>query len=110
MSLASAVPTTRVVPTIREKPALRLSAEAAGPGRWTIHYTAPATAQRVSLGLWNSFGFHIRALVDEANVAPGQYSVTWDGTDDAGGRRSSGVVICRLMVDNQVESLTLQLS
>jgi hypothetical protein len=70
----------------------------------------PPFAQQVYLGLWNAFCLHVRTLVEAHDVAPGEYSVTWDGTDEAGGNRSSGVVLCRLMVDNQAESLTIQLS
>jgi hypothetical protein len=104
------LPTTRAVPTTLVETALSLSADNADAGRLRIRYSVPSQAQRVYLGLWNAFGFHIRTLVDEHDVAPGPYSVTWDGTDDAGGHRTSGVVICRLMVDNQAESLTIQLS
>ena len=49
----------------------------------------------IHLAVYALTGQHIRTLVDGERSA-GSYSVTWDGTDDAGRDVASGVYLCRM--------------
>jgi len=49
----------------------------------------------VSLVVYNVLGQRVRTLAD-APMAAGQYSITWDGRNDAGSTLSSGVYFYRL--------------
>lgn len=59
-----------------------------------------ATATNVRLTLYDVLGREIRVLVD-SQLAPGDYSVTWDATDAAGRAVPSGVYLYRLETDVQ---------
>lgn len=70
----------------------------------TIHYAVPIIEKergRVVLEIYNIAGQRVRTLVDEEKD-PGEYSIVWDGRDDAGMMASSGVFICRMRAHNFV--------
>jgi flagellar hook assembly protein FlgD len=59
-----------------------------------IQFAVP-NEQNISLVIYNILGQRVRTLVQ--GVRPvGQYTVTWDGKDEAGRTVESGVYICRL--------------
>jgi flagellar hook assembly protein FlgD len=59
-----------------------------------IQFAVPSE-QNISLVIYNILGQRVRTLVQ--GVRPvGQYTVTWDGKDEAGRTVESGVYICRL--------------
>lgn len=49
----------------------------------------------VVLEIYNHLGQEIRTLVDETQ-SPGEYSIEWDGTNDAGTRVASGLYVYRI--------------
>jgi hypothetical protein len=59
-----------------------------------IQFAVP-NEQNISLVIYNILGQRIRSLVQGVHSA-GQYTVTWDGKDEAGRTVESGVYICRL--------------
>jgi photosystem II stability/assembly factor-like uncharacterized protein len=105
---APALAATRSARAAAEEPAFDLRAEPQADGTCTFRYQVPAKAGQVYGGLWNHFGFHVRTLVDEKDVEPGERTVRWDGKDDAG-RRVRGAVIWRLRIDERTESETIPL-
>jgi hypothetical protein len=68
----------------------------------TITYSV-AHASEVELTIFNSLGQTVRTLVNERKPA-GEYSLTWDGRDDAGQLLSSGPYFYRLKVGEAVET------
>jgi hypothetical protein len=58
--------------------------------RTTIAFSVPASAQPVSLRIYDLRGRQVRALVDEV-LAAGQHRVTWDGRDDRDRPLASGI-------------------
>jgi enterochelin esterase-like enzyme len=55
-------------------------------------------AADVSLTIYNIIGQRIRTLIEHSFLV-GRHQVTWNGEDERGGRLSSGVYFCRLMID-----------
>lgn len=53
------------------------------------------TNEQVRLVVYNMLGQQVRTLVND-NLAPGTYSVTWNGQDDLGRQVASGAYIYRL--------------
>jgi hypothetical protein len=53
--------------------------------------------EEVTLEVFNILGQKVVTLLDE-EMAPGQYSVVWDGTDERGDHSASGVYLYRLKV------------
>ncbi|ESX24159.1 FlgD immunoglobulin-like domain containing protein [Mesorhizobium sp. LSJC264A00] len=75
-----------------------------------ISYVLESDANRVFVGIWNHFAFHIRTVIDNKPQLKGDHSVTWDGRDDEGNRLAAGVYICRMSVDGRAgESLMVRL-
>ncbi|MDH4070555.1 MAG: T9SS type A sorting domain-containing protein [Ignavibacteria bacterium] len=74
----------------------------------TIPY-ALSSESIVSLTIYNSLGQEIRELARGRQPA-GYYSVTWDGTNDAGTPVSSGVYIYLLRTGLEVQSQKMMLS
>lgn len=63
----------------------------------TINYQiGPGRADHTSLAVFNVLGQRVATLVDETQ-GPGDYTVTWQGVDDRGGRVASGVYFYRLL-------------
>jgi hypothetical protein len=59
-----------------------------------IQYTLPA-AGKVTLKIFNVLGEQVRLLVDEFKPA-GQYTVVWDGKNNAGETIASGIYIYQI--------------
>ena len=59
-----------------------------------IAFKVGITAQ-VTLDIYSILGEHIKSVVNIV-FSPGEYTYTWNGTDDAGGNVASGVYIYRL--------------
>jgi photosystem II stability/assembly factor-like uncharacterized protein len=75
-----------------------------------ITYVLPQDAERVFVGIWNHFAFHVRTLVDGESQKAGRHTVTWDGTDKTGKHLGGDLYICRMSVDGQTgESQTVHL-
>jgi photosystem II stability/assembly factor-like uncharacterized protein len=66
-----------------------------------ISYTLSQDAERVCIGLWNRFAFHVRTLLDGESQTAGRYTIVWDGKDDNGEPVEADVYMCRISVDNQ---------
>ncbi|MDZ7291770.1 MAG: alpha/beta hydrolase fold domain-containing protein [candidate division KSB1 bacterium] len=71
----------------------------------TITYSV-AQAGNVELTIFNTLGQAVRTLVNERKPA-GEYSLSWDGRDDAGQLLSSGPYFYRLKVGEAVETRRL---
>lgn len=56
-------------------------------------------SQWVTLKIYDLLGREVKTLVDR-RLSPGNYTVQWDGTDNAGKPVNSGVYVYRLMVKN----------
>lgn len=59
-----------------------------------IQYSIPE-AGNVNITIYNALGQEVRYLLNEYRL-PGNYSIKWDGTDQAGTRLSSGIYIYRV--------------
>ena len=57
-------------------------------------------ASRLGRSLQNVLGQHVRPFV-LAHQSPGNYSIVWDGRDDAGSELSSGVYWYRLKTEEE---------
>lgn len=73
--------------------------------RTTIRFSVPADAglDRVTITIYDVNGRVVRVLYDDT-ASPGNFSTTWDGTDESGTNVPAGAYICRL------SSGTLQLT
>jgi len=60
----------------------------------TIPYELDQTG-RVEISIFNSLGQRIRTLTSGVRE-PGSFTITWDGTDDAGNIVTSGVYFAQL--------------
>jgi photosystem II stability/assembly factor-like uncharacterized protein len=69
-----------------------------------IPIAVPQGASRLMVNIWTRFGRHVRRLVDETALAPGDRVVEWDATDDAGRELPAGGFIVRVTVDDDSES------
>jgi flagellar hook assembly protein FlgD len=58
----------------------------------------------VRLAVYDIAGRAVRRLVDRDAAAPGAYSATWDGRDDAGRAVPGGVYFYRLETDGGTRS------
>ncbi len=72
-----------------------------------ISYALPK-AQKVEVVVYNVFGQEVRTLISEYQ-GPGNHSLVWDGTDNAGERASSGVYYYRVTAGkyNVTKKMTL---
>src|SRR5262249_11152747 len=71
----------------------------------TLHFTLPTRA-RATLRVHDLAGRVVRTLLD-AEMSPGDQSVTWDARDDQGVRVAGGTYFARLMVGDKVAYRTL---
>lgn len=62
---------------------------------------APTT---VTVTVHDATGRRVRTLVDGQTEAPGTYTVTWQGRDDAGRGVASGVYLCVLRAGGQLDA------
>lgn len=74
----------------------------------TIRYTLPLNKQ-ISVKIYNMMGQVVRTLVDNKLQTAGDYSVVWDGRDDAGVRAASGTYIYTLEFGNFKKSQRMTL-
>jgi hypothetical protein len=63
-----------------------------------IRFTLPK-AKNVKLIIYNNLGQQVKTLVD-GNLKSGEHLVTWDGTNKAGNRVSTGVYFYKLSTDD----------
>jgi subtilisin family serine protease/photosystem II stability/assembly factor-like uncharacterized protein len=70
----------------------------------------PSGAGRLKIDIWDRFGAHVRALLDEPRPADGSHTVKWDGTDDAGRPLEAGSFLIRVTVDAHSESQIVYLT
>ena len=91
------------------------------PGSYTLHHNTPnpfneSTTIRyripedgiVSVSVFNTLGQLVRTLTGGHQEAD-QYSIIWDGRDDAGESLSSGLYFCRLNADGHVRTIKMVL-
>ncbi|MBN1466904.1 T9SS type A sorting domain-containing protein [candidate division KSB1 bacterium] len=71
----------------------------------TISYNLAKNCD-VLLTIYNQAGQKVRTLVQET-PGVGFKSVAWDGRDDAGQQLGSGIYLCRLQVDDQMQTKKL---
>jgi hypothetical protein len=67
-----------------------------------VSYTLGARSE-VSLDIYNVLGQRVRNLID-AEQAPGDYSLVWDGTDREGRPVPTGVYVYRLKVGDLAQT------
>ena len=72
-------------------------------GTVKITYRVPANAQKIFVGIWSHFGWHVRTLIDEHNPLPGLRTLIWDGKD-GDGKSLGGTHIFRIACDGFGES------
>ncbi len=63
-------------------------------------------ASHVRIEIFNILGQHVRTLIDETKVA-GSYEITWNATDDAGSKVSSGIYLCKMQTDSYSRSIRM---
>lgn len=66
-----------------------------------IHYAVPEPVE-VKLDIYNTLGQKVRSLVD-ASHAPGEYVVSWNGTDNSGMKVSAGTYFYVMQAGTFVE-------
>lgn len=67
---------------------------------YAIPYKANSGNTKTTLTVYNILGREVKTLVD-SEQSPGQYSITWDGTNQRGESVTSGVYFYRLIHDNE---------
>ena len=72
-----------------------------------IPYYLNSTAV-VRIKVYDSIGRHVKTL-KEMSMEPGQYEVTWDGTNSSGTAVASGIYICYMQVDEYSTSQKMHL-
>ncbi|MFB0516612.1 MAG: T9SS type A sorting domain-containing protein [Candidatus Neomarinimicrobiota bacterium] len=91
------------------------------PGQWRLQPNYPnpfnpttiigfevATTAKVNIAVYNILGQRVMTLIDRV-VAPGHYSVFWNGMDESGSTVASGVYFVRMHSEefSQVHKMTL---
>ena len=69
------------------------------------YLNSPAT---VRIKIYDSIGRHVKTL-KETPMEPGQYEITWDGTNDYGNAVASGIYICFMQVGQYSTSQKMHL-
>jgi hypothetical protein len=64
-------------------------------GRTAIRFSIPRTTQ-TNVSIYSVTGALVRVLSGPRPLAPGTYSLIWDGRDDRGATVSRGVYCCRM--------------
>ncbi len=73
-------------------------------GLTTIQYEIPdskTAGTKVAIQIFNVLGQKVRTLINTPHD-PGQYRVTWNGTDESGSQVSSGIYFYRLITNNHL--------
>lgn len=65
----------------------------------TIRYSIPQNGE-VTIVIYNAFGQMVKTLISEYHET-GYYTVTWDATNEAGYKISSGIYFCRVTAGGQ---------
>jgi hypothetical protein len=73
----------------------------------TIEYSLPKRGH-VTIEIFNLLGQKVRTLMDEYK-STGNYTITWDGTDNSGNQLSTGIYFCRLHAGDYVQTKKLVL-
>jgi PKD repeat protein len=73
---------------------------------FTLHVPS---ATSVSFVVYNMMGQRVKTLADE-EIGAGAYTLTWDGTNEAGQRVSSGVYFCRVVTGEDAVTQKLMLA
>ncbi len=58
----------------------------------------------VKLIIYNTLGQKIRTLIEDKPQSGGEYSIKWDGRDDAGNLVATGIYVYRLEAGNQIQA------
>ncbi|MBT7861796.1 MAG: T9SS type A sorting domain-containing protein [Gemmatimonadetes bacterium] len=64
---------------------------------------------RPPVEIFDILGQRVRTLLRSTTHSPGQYSLTWDGTDDKGISLASGSYIVKLEFGEEIETRQLTL-
>ncbi len=67
------------------------------------------TSEKVDLAIYDVRGQWVRTLVDHELRSPGEYTVSWDGTDNHGQRVASGIYFTRMQAGTNVTSLKMSM-
>jgi hypothetical protein len=78
--------------------------------RISMPVTVPADTSRLIVHIWDRFGEHVRALVDDAQPGVGARDLVWDRKNDAGETVDPGMFIWRVIADGTSESRMVRLS
>ncbi|MFZ4620524.1 MAG: T9SS type A sorting domain-containing protein [Bacteroidota bacterium] len=73
-------------------------------GLTTIQYEIPdqkTTETKIAIQIFNVLGQKVKTLINTPHD-PGQYRVTWNGTDESGSQVSSGIYFYRLITKNHL--------
>jgi len=73
-------------------------------GATTIQYEIPdikTTETKVAIQIFNVLGQKVKTLINTPHD-PGQYKITWNGTDESGVQVSSGIYFYRLISKNHL--------
>ncbi len=103
----SAVPTLVEDDTIPEGFALSQNYPNPFNPETIIPYRITETSN-VKITIYNVVGQHVKTLVNEFKPS-GSYSVTWDGTDEAGRHLNSGLYFYRIQAGNSTQTRKLML-
>ncbi|MEQ9245668.1 MAG: ferritin-like domain-containing protein, partial [Nitratireductor sp.] len=76
---------------------------AAGPSA-SIPMRIPVGTKRLTLEVWDRFGFEVGRLLDEIRPRDGRQTFEWDGKDNRGSSLPEGDYIVRLIVDDMTAS------
>ena len=73
----------------------------------TINYQLPEEVY-VSIAIYSLLGVEVRELIAE-NQEPGDYSITWDGSDESGTKLASGIYFIHMKAGNftSIRKMTL---
>jgi flagellar hook assembly protein FlgD len=63
-----------------------------------LHFDLP-TGASVSLAIYDVRGRKVRQVIDKS-LPPGAHAYAWDGRDDAGSQRATGVYYARLSISS----------
>lgn len=85
------------------EPFLEKNVTAQEPAEIKLHLSSPA---KVKMSIYNVAGVRVRTL-NLGFLPSGASNVTWDLTDDKGGKVSPGIYFIRLTVDDETSTLPL---
>lgn len=92
-------PGLRLAPTVAPNPFT---------GRTTVSFSM-VRAGSVTVTVHDLRGHLVRTLVDDSPLEQGPQGIHWDGRDGHGYRAASGVYLCRIQTDGQIQSVRMSL-